>query len=66
MEKEAIKSLLETIDQQVNAAILGGTEESYEELERLGYVTIDKHRVQHFATLTPEGLHYLEMLHNQE
>jgi len=66
MEKEAIKSLLEYIDMQVNTAILGGTEDTYEELERLGYVTIDKHRVQHFATLTPAGLQYLEMLHNEE
>lgn len=62
MEKEDIKSLLEIIDQQVSSSILGGMEETYEELERMGYITIIRDRVQHSASLTPEGLHYLEML----
>jgi hypothetical protein len=62
MEKEEIKSLLEIIDQQVSSSILGGMEETYEELERLGYITIVRDSVQHSASLTPEGLHYLEML----
>lgn len=62
MEKEAIKSLLEIIDQQVSSSILGGMEAEYEELEGMGLITIDRHRVQHSASITPEGLHYLEKL----
>lgn len=62
MEKEAIRSLLEIIDQQVSSSILGGMEEDYEELERMGYVRIDRDSVQHSASITPEGMHYLEML----
>jgi len=62
MEKEAIKSLLEIIDQQVSSSILGGMEEDYEELEALGYITINRHSVQHSASITPEGMHYLDML----
>ncbi|WP_316814585.1 hypothetical protein [Pedobacter nyackensis] len=62
MEKEAIKSLLEIIDQQVSSSILGGMEEEYEELESLGYIKIDRDSVQHSASITPEGLHYLDML----
>lgn len=60
MEKEAIRSLLEIIDQQVSSSILGGMEETYEELERLGYIIIDRHSVQHAASITPEGLAFLQ------
>ena len=59
MEKEAIKSLLEIIDQQVSSSILGGMEDQYEDLERLGYVRINRDRVQHSASITPEGLDFL-------
>ncbi|MEJ2884721.1 hypothetical protein [Pedobacter sp. GR22-6] len=52
-------SLLEIIDQQVSSSILGGMEDQYEELERLGYVVIDRHSVQHAASITPEGLEFL-------
>ncbi|MEQ7802591.1 hypothetical protein ABDJ41_22545 [Pedobacter sp. ASV1-7] len=64
MEKEAIKSLLEIIDQQISSSILGGMEEEYEELESMGLIKIDRHRVQHSASITPEGLDYLEHLNN--
>ncbi|MBB5441046.1 hypothetical protein HDC92_004750 [Pedobacter sp. AK017] len=59
MEKEAMISLLEIIDQQVSSSILGGMEETYEELERLGYIRINRNTVQHSASITPEGLDYL-------
>lgn len=62
MEKEAIRSLLEIIDQQVSSSILGGMEEDYEQLERLGYITINRDSVQHSASITPEGMHFLDML----
>jgi hypothetical protein len=64
MEKEAIKTLLEIIDQQVSSSILGGREEEYEELENMGYIKIDRHRVQHSASITPEGIHYLNRLNS--
>lgn len=53
MEKEDIKALLEIIDQQVSSSILGGMEEQYEELEELGFITINRHSVQHSASITP-------------
>lgn len=59
MEKEAIKSLLEVIDRQMSSSILGGMEAEYEELEEMGLITIDRHRVQHSASITPEGIEYL-------
>ncbi|WP_316820918.1 hypothetical protein [Pedobacter gandavensis] len=59
MEKEAMKSLLGIIDQQVSSSILGGMEDEYEELERLGYIHINRHRVQHAASITPEGMEFL-------
>jgi hypothetical protein len=64
MEKEAIRSLLEIIDQQVSSSILGGMEEDYEYLESLGYITINRDSVQHSASITPEGMDYLDMLNN--
>lgn len=59
MEKEAMISLLEIIDQQVSSSILGGMEETYEELERLGYIRINRDSVQHSASITPAGLDFL-------
>ena len=59
MEKHEMLSMLEVIDQQVSSSILGGMEEQYGELERLGYVTIDRSSVQHSASITPEGLEFL-------
>jgi len=59
METHEIKELLEVIDQQVSSSILGGMEEQYEELERLGYVTINRHSIQHSAAITPAGLNFI-------
>lgn len=59
MTQQEIISLLEIIAQQVSSSILGGMEEQYEELERLGYVLIDRTSVQHSASITPEGLEFL-------
>ena len=59
MSNEEIKSLLDIIDQQVSSSILGGMEDQYEELERYGYVNIDRHSVQHSAAITPQGLSFL-------
>ena len=59
MNNEEVKSMLEIIDQQVSSSILGGMEDQYEELERYGYVTIDRHTVQHSAAITPKGLAFL-------
>ena len=60
METQEIKSLLEIIDQQVSSSILGGMEEQYEELEELGFITINRHSVQHSASITPLGMEYLD------
>ncbi|WP_316737310.1 hypothetical protein [Pedobacter aquatilis] len=59
MERAEIKSLLEVIEQQVSSSILGGMDEQYEELEFLGYVTIDREAVQWSATITKAGTDFL-------
>jgi hypothetical protein len=60
METNEIKSLLEVIDQQVSSSILGGMEEQYEELERMGLITINRHSIQHSASITPAGLNFID------
>ncbi|PST81684.1 hypothetical protein C7T94_18905 [Pedobacter yulinensis] len=62
MEREQIWNLLEIIEQQVSSSILGGREDDYEELERLGYIHIDRSSIQHAASLTPAGEAYLSEL----
>ncbi|HKG08023.1 MAG TPA: hypothetical protein VKB19_16270 [Pedobacter sp.] len=59
MEANEIKSLLEVIDQQVSSSILGGMEEQYEQLEEMGFITIDRHSIQHSASITRAGLDYI-------
>jgi hypothetical protein len=60
MEREYLQTMLETIDHQESSSILGGMEHEYEELQNLGYVTIHKEHVQHYAVLTPMGKLKLE------
>jgi hypothetical protein len=55
METEYMLEMLETIEHQESSSILGGMEHEYEELEALGYVTIHREHVQHYAVLTPMG-----------
>ncbi|WP_231491790.1 hypothetical protein [Pedobacter sp. Leaf170] len=59
MERAEIKSLLEVIEQQISSSILGGMDEQYEELESLGFITINKQAVQWSATITPAGVDFL-------
>lgn len=60
MEREEIITLLQTIEQQVSSSILGGMEETYEELERLGYILIHEDSAHPSATITDKGIAYLE------
>lgn len=60
MDNQETIDLLAIIDQQVSSSILGGREADYEELESLGYVTIDRNTSQWAASLTPKGLAFLE------
>jgi hypothetical protein len=62
MERTAKEELLDVIEQQVSSSILGGMESEYEELEALGYITINRTGAQHFASITPAGEAYLEQL----
>ncbi|WP_443939153.1 hypothetical protein [Pedobacter sp. MW01-1-1] len=55
MERSRILTLLETINQQVSSSILGGMEEEYEELEKMGYIVIHRESIQWSASMTPEG-----------
>jgi hypothetical protein len=60
MEREEIKTLLATIEQQVSSPILGGMNETYYELERLGYIIIHPDDSHPSATITQKGIDYLE------
>lgn len=60
MEREEIKTILASIDKQVSSSILGGMEEEYEELERMGYIKLHDDEAHPSATITEKGLEYLE------
>ncbi|MFC4210716.1 hypothetical protein ACFOWA_05970 [Pedobacter lithocola] len=64
MEREEIRSLLEVIDQQVSSAILGGMDDKYEELESLGYITINREAVQWSSSITSLGMDFLNSYYN--
>jgi len=59
MEREEIKTLLATIEQQVSSSILGGMQEKYEELSMIGFITIHEDEAHPSATITQAGLDYL-------
>ena len=59
MEREEIKTLLATIEQQVSSSILGGMQEKYEELSMIGFITIHDDEAHPSATITQAGLDYL-------
>lgn len=65
MEREYLQTMLETIAHQESSSILGGMEHEYEELENLGYLTIHREHVQHYAVLTPMGKLKLQQLHEE-
>jgi len=62
MERTSQEELLEVIEQQVSSSILGGMESEYEELEALGFITINREASQHSASITPAGETHLEQL----
>ena len=60
MEREEIKTILSSIEHEVSSSILGGMEETYEELERMGFIIIHPDSAHPSATITQAGLDYLE------
>jgi hypothetical protein len=62
MERTTKEELLDVIEQQVSSSVLGGMETEYEELEALGYITINRDAAQHCASMTPAGEAHLEAL----
>lgn len=60
MERAEIKTLLETIEHQVSSSILGGMEDTYQELADLGYVILHDDSAHPSATITQKGLEFLE------
>jgi len=60
MEREEIKTLLASIEQSVSSSILGGMEENYEELERMGFIIIHQDDAHPSATITEKGRAYLD------
>ena len=66
METNYMLEMLETIEHQESSSILGGMEHEYEELESLGYVTIHREHVQHYAVLTPMGKLKIKQMRNEQ
>lgn len=66
MEREYMLEMLETIEHQESSSILGGMEHEYEELERLGYLTIRREHVQHYAVLTALGKLKIKELRDEQ
>jgi len=60
MEREEIKTLLASIEKQVSASILGGMEETYDELERMGFIAYHPDEAHPSVTITQKGIEYLE------
>jgi hypothetical protein len=60
MEREEIKTLLASIEKQVSSSILGGMEETYDELERMGFIKYHDDEAHPSVTITQKGLDYLE------
>lgn len=60
MEREDLRTVLSTIEQQVSSSILGGMDETYEELQRMGYIVIHNDDSHPSATITEKGRAYLE------
>lgn len=60
METTEIRKLLQTIEQQVSSSILGGMEETYEQLQEMGYIIIHDDVAHPSATITQKGIEYLE------
>lgn len=55
MERSELESIMRIIAHQQHSSILGGMQEEYEELERLGYVKINWDESKITATITPAG-----------
>ena len=45
---------------------MGGMEHEYEELEQLGYLSIHKEHVQHYAVLTASGKLKIQQLRDEQ
>ena len=60
MERGEIIKLLASIEQQVSSSILGGMEETYNELERLGFIAYHPDSAHPSVTITQKGRDYLE------
>ncbi|MCX2483002.1 hypothetical protein [Pedobacter sp. MR2016-24] len=60
MEREEIKTLLASIEQQVSSSILGGMEDTYSELASLGYIVLHDDEAHPSATITQKGIDFLE------
>ena len=60
MEREEIKTLLASIEQQVSSSILGGMEDTYSELASLGYIVLHDDDAHPSATITQKGIDFLE------
>jgi hypothetical protein len=62
MEREELVSLMKNIEHQEHSTILGGMQKEYEELEQLGYITIDWSRGQLAGVITTRGREFVETL----
>ena len=62
MEKRDLESIMRTIAHQEHSSILGGMQREYEELQQMGYVTLDMSGAHPSATITQKGRDYVASL----
>lgn len=60
MGTEEIITLLTAIEQQESSPVLGGMQETYNELASMGYIIIHPDDSHPFATITQKGIEFLE------
>lgn len=62
MEREELERIMRMIAHQENSTILGGMQNEYEELERMGYVKIISDSAHPSAVITPSGKDFVNSL----
>jgi hypothetical protein len=63
MEREELESIMKIIEHQEHSSILGGMQQEYEELEKMGYIKINWKESVLTAVITPAGRDFVASLY---
>jgi hypothetical protein len=63
MERNELESLMKNIEHQEHSSILGGMQKNYEELESMGYITINWEHHPLSAVITNKGKAFVDTLY---